>query len=460
MSIERAVSEDQAEEDLAFSIGAQAYVWGYPLVVSAATALVATNTDRPLPNGHAPFNSFGHVSRLFTAADRDVVSSNVDTVYSSAFLDLKQGAALLSVPDTDGRYYSLMLEDAFTNVFGYIGSRATGEKAGRYLIRGPGWNGAVPAGLDGVIDAPTFLAWIIGRTLVDGEDDLAAVGQLQAQYELSIVPPAIEVTPIRQRWGLALQPGLVPVEQVETLRWDEYFHWVGQLMRENPPPESDRALVSQFTRIGLGVGAGFAPETLLASTLRGLDRAHAAGKRIVQREALNSGTSEANGWAYNLSQGEWGLDFCLRAAIAFRSLGQNTAEEALYFNTRQDRDGRPLDGSTNYTLTFADGQEPPTDGFWSVTMYDASNFFVENRIGRYAIGNRTKGLTTAHDGSLTLSIQRFAPQGAQAANWLPAPEGGFRLSLRLYIPKSSVLAGGWTPPAVEVRDMRAEQCGS
>ena len=144
----------QAEEDQAFALGAQAYVWGYPLAITGATAVVVTDTDKPLPNAHAPFNTFGHVAKIFTAADKDVVSSNADTVYSSAFVDLKQGAALVSVPDTQGRYYSMMLEDAYTNVFGYVGFRATGDKAGRYLITGPGWKGQAPSDVRKVIEAP------------------------------------------------------------------------------------------------------------------------------------------------------------------------------------------------------------------------------------------------------------------------------------------------------------------
>lgn len=216
----------QAEEDQAFALGVDAYVWGYPLVVTGATALDA----------HAPFNTFGHVARLLTAADRDVVSSNVDTVYSSAFLDLKQGAALLSVPDTHGRCYSLMLEDAYTNVFGYVGKRVTGDRAGRYLITGPGWKGRVPDGVRKVIPAPTPLVWIIGRTLVDGDAELKNVRGLQRQYTLKMIPPMPDGAAVKERWDLTVKPKLVPVEQVEALDWKSYYHWLGQLMKDNPSP--------------------------------------------------------------------------------------------------------------------------------------------------------------------------------------------------------------------------------
>ena len=441
------IDTQRAEEELAFAVGVQAYIWSYPLAITAATAEMATSVDKPRPNGHAPFNSFGHVARLLTAADKDVVSSNVDTVYSSAFLNLKQGAALISVPDADGRYYSLMLEDAYTNVFGYIGSRATGSRAGKYLIVGPEWQGRTPPGAK-LIHSPTPLVWVIGRTLVDGPSDLAEVAALQQRYQLQIVPPALDQTPIKQRWGLAPQPKLVPVEQVEALDWKTYFQWAGQMMKDNPPPLADGALYKQFEAVGLTVANGFDPSRLSVATQKGLERAYSAGKQIVKMEAQKTGGIEANGWAYNLNAGKWGQDFNLRAAIAYRSLGQNTPEEALYMNNRLDGDKKPLNGSAKYTLTFKKGESPPVNAFWSVTMYDSSNFFVDNPINRYAIGNRTDGLKSNSDGSLTLYIQKDQPEADKNSNWLPAPAGDFRLSMRLYNPKAEVLSGKWTPPAV------------
>ena len=438
---------EQAEEDLAFARGIEAYIWAYPLAITAATAEVATNTDRSLPNGHAPFNQFGHVGKLMTAADKDVVSSNADTIYSSAFLDLKQGAALISVPDTAGRYYSLMLEDAYTNVFDYIGLRATGSAAGTYLIAGPGWKGETPTGARR-IDAPTPLVWVIGRTLVDGVKDMPNVAAIQQHYQLTIIPPVLDPVPAKERWNIALQPKMVPVQQVDTLDWKTYFHWAGQLMKDNPPPAADSAFWKQFGAIGLTPAKGFDPDTLSAAARKGLERGYEAGRQIVKMEAQKTGGVVSNGWAYNLNAGKWGQNFNLRAAIAFRSLGQNTPEEAIYMNTRKDGDNQPLTGARKYTITFKKGELPPVDGFWSVTMYNSSDFFVENPLGRSAIGNRTEGLKTAADGSLTIYVQKDAPETDKIGNWLPAPESNFRLSLRLYVPKPEILEGKWTPPAV------------
>ena len=219
-------------------------------------------------------------------------------------------------------------------------------------------------------------------------------------------------------------------------------------MKDNPPPASDSALTNQFAAIGRTAENGFDPDHLSAATLKGLERGYAAGREIVKMEAQKTGGVEKNGWAYNLNAGKWGQDFNLRAAIAFRSLGQNTPEEALYMNTRKDADQQPLNGAKKYTITFKKGELPPVDGFWSITMYNSSDFFVENSINRNAIGNRTDGLKTAPDGSLTIYVQKDAPEANKESNWLPAPEGNFRMSMRLYVPKPEVLGGEWTPPAV------------
>jgi hypothetical protein len=438
---------EQAEENLAFARGIEAYIWSYPLAITAATAEIATSTDKPLPNGHAPFNQFGHVGKLMTAADKDVVSPNADTIYSSAFLDLKQGAALVTVPDTGGRYYSLMLEDAYTNVFGYIGKRATGTAAGTTLIAGPGWKGETPAGATR-IDAPTPLVWVIGRTLIDGVKDMPNVAALQQQYQVAIIPPVIDPVPVKERWNIVLQPKMVPVKQVDTLDWKTYFHWAGQLMKDNPPPAVDSAFWKQFEAIGLTPEQGFDPDPLSPATKKGLERGYEAGRRILKMKARKPGGVEVNGWGYNLNAGKWGQDFDLRATIALRGLGQNTPEEAIYMNALKDGDKQRLNGARKYTITFPKGALPPVDGFWSVSMYDASDFFVENPLNRNAIGNRTEGLKTAPDGALTIYVQKDAPDADKVSNWLPAPEGDFRLSLRLYVPKAEILGGQWTPPAV------------
>jgi hypothetical protein len=82
-------------------------------------------------------------------------------------------------------------------------------------------------------------------------------------------------------------------------------------------------------------------------------------------------------------------------------------------------------------------------------MYDASDFYlVANAVDRYSIGDRTPGLLTDDDGSVTIYIQRDAPDDAKRSNWLPAPDGRFRPLMRMYQPRAEVLSGKYVLPAI------------
>lgn len=445
-------TSEQTEEQ-AYKTAVDAYIWAYPLVSIGVSAKLITNTPKPLPNAHAPFNSFGSVGKIFSAADKDVVSSNVDNLYSSAFLDLTQGAAVISVPATNGRYYSFQLMDAYSNNFDYIGSRATGTDAGRYLIVGPDWKGETPKDVLKVFKSPTNLVWAIGRTLIDGQDDIENVHKIQEQYKITVIPPA---TASPASWKerndfpkLAPKP---PVENVNSMDWKTYFTWVGKLMMENPVPESHQAYVAQFKSIGLSFENGFDPSVLTEEQQNQLEKAIFEGLKQLDAVAKKKTGTIYEGWFYSLKAGVWGDDYLYRGAIAYRSLGQNIPDEAVYMNTTEDKEGSLLDASkNNYQITFAKGEWPPVDAFWSFTMYNEQNFFVPNSINRLAIGNRTKSMKPNADGSLTVYFQKDAPKENEG-NWLPTPDGKFRVSLRLYVPKENVLNGEWLPPGIEINN--------
>ena len=149
--------------------------------------------------------------------------------------------------------------------------------------------------------------------------------------------------------------------------------------------------------------------------------------------------------------GAYGRNYLGRALIAISALGANTPPETVYPLAVADADGRPLRGSRRYAIRFPRGELPPANAFWSVTMYGQNRYLVPNGIDRYSIGDRTAGLRRGRDGSLTIYVQHSAPKGAERANWLPAPAGRFRLAMRIYEPRRSVLTGRWRPPPVRRR---------
>jgi len=133
--------------------------------------------------------------------------------------------------------------------------------------------------------------------------------------------------------------------------------------------------------------------------------------------------------------------------VARAAFGANVREEALYPQTDADDRGRKLTGRHKYVLEFPPGKLPPVRAFWSVTLYDAEHFLVENPIERYAIGDRTPGLRYGKRGGLKIRISAEPPESG-TENWLPAPRGRFELLLRLYEPKPAAYKGRWVPPAV------------
>jgi hypothetical protein len=129
-------------------------------------------------------------------------------------------------------------------------------------------------------------------------------------------------------------------------------------------------------------------------------------------------------------------------------LGANLPDDAVYPHALNDSSGQPLTGANKYVMHFTKEALPPVKAFWSLTMYNAKQGFVDNPLNRYAIGDRD-ALTFGEDGSLTLYIQHDSPGKDKEPNWLPAPTDSFNLFLRLYWPSQAIGGDGWKPPGVE-----------
>jgi hypothetical protein len=170
---------------------------------------------------------------------------------------------------------------------------------------------------------------------------------------------------------------------------------------------------------------------------------------ILMNAAVKAVTTTVDGWSINLKCGQPGNGILLRAGCAKILPGINVAQEAAYWTTFVDGAGRRLNGLHEYVLHFPVGQLPPNDAFWSLAMTDVVGFMVSNPIDRYSVGGRS-GLVPNADGSIDLRIQRTAPSGRES-NWLPAPAGKFKLTLRAYLPGRAVLDGEYhVPPIMNV----------
>jgi hypothetical protein len=420
------------------SLAAQAFVWGYPLVVSQRTL----QTLGALVGVDALFNQ----AALSTAQIRIIVSPNQDTLYSISVLDLRSEPVVLTVPDVTDRYWTYQFLDAWTDSFHYLGTRATLGKGGSFVITPPGWAGTVPAGTE-QIASPTPELFLLGRYLVKSDADVANVVALQR----SLVPlhtltgDAAPAPPP----PLGKAPG-TPQEVGST--GAAFFDELGDTLAQNPPAtDADKAHLASFTSLGIGPGLHPAATAMAAgaASLAVLEAGVSRGAAQIDA-AATSDTKAVNGWVAHLDIGTYADNLLLRAAVAKLAWGANVPAEAVYPVSNVDAAGQPYTGAKPYVLHFDAGGLPPVDaklGFWSLTLYGPDRFFVANAMNRYAIGDRTPGLVFNADGSLDLYIQSDTPQGHEA-NWLPAPPGAFSLMLRLYLPQQSVMDGTYVYPPV------------
>jgi hypothetical protein len=447
-------AQPSVTEEEAYAIGVDAYLYFYPLISMDITRKQLSNVE-PGKGFGGPMNTFVNIPEYPTAGVKAVVRPNFDTLYSSGWLDLTKEPVIVSVPDTNGRYYLLPMLDMWTDVFASPGWRTTGTAAGNFIIVPPGWRPDLKDRLiDQLpkdtqrIDAPTAYVWIIGRTKTDGPQDYDAVHKIQAGYK---------ITPLSQ-WGKAPEPVQVKIDptinmktppkiQVDTMSAGKYFAYAAELMKLQPPHITDQPIIAQMERIGIEPGKSFDLDKVDPAVKKALDRAPQGAQDLMKWKVATL-ARVVNGWSMNTdTMGVYGNYYLKRAMVTQIGLGANLPEDAIYPLNLGDGSGKPLDGASNYTIHFEKGATPPANAFWSITLYDRDGFQVGNSLNRFAVSSWMP-FQYNPDGSLDLYFQNESPGAEKEANWLPAPKGPFNLCMRLYAPKSEALTGKWNPPPV------------
>ncbi len=441
---------EKAGSEETVSVATDAYIYGFPLAVMDMTRKQTTNVDSAGPT-RAPMGQLIRMRTYPTAEYRDVPGANTDTLYTMVWLDVSKEPWIFSIPDMGDRYYMMPMLDAWTNVFQSPGTRTTGNKGQKYAITGPGWSGTLPKDVT-EYKSSTGLVWILGRIYCTGTpEDYAKVHALQDKF--SVVPLSSygkPYTPPLAKVDANLDMKTPTVAQVQALSVDDYFSYLAQLLKTNPPTAQDAPIFARMAKIGLVPGQDFDPSKLRPSDEEALKAVPKLGlmrmvKRVQEQQPVN-------GWlVFGSDVGNWGTDNLLRATTAWLGPGWNLPADAVYPLSQKDTHGNDYNGAEHkYVLRFDKGQFPPVKGFWSLTMYDENNFLAANPLNRYTLSQRDKFVTN-RDGSVDLYLQADSPGKATEANWLPAPKGKFSVMLRLYWPKEtppSIIDGTWKPPAI------------
>ena len=447
---EAAVKEREARDT-----AIEGYIYAYPLVTMELTRRVMTNVEKADAT-RAPMGQFLRIRTYPPVDDHAVTAPNADTLYTIVWLDVSKEPWVVSIPDMKGRFFLFPMLDGWTNVFEDPGKRTTGTGPQQYAITGPGWSGTLPQGVT-EYKSPTGIVWVLGRIYCAGTpEDYNAVHALQDK--VSAVPLSAYGKPYTPEPG-KVDPGVdmktAAREQVNALDAAAYFKLFAELLKTNPPAAEDAPMVAELAKIGIVPGQDFDAAKLDPAVAKGLASApKPAQDKIMEwmKEGVVAGDFKLeHGWLFTTKTGLYGTGYRQRALITAIGLGANRPQDAVYPTSEGPDVLKKYSGEQKYVMHFNKGETPPVKGFWSLTMYDASYFFVPNALNRYTLSQRNK-FKPNKDGSVDLYIQRESPGKDKEANWLPAPSAQFILMMRLYWPTEtppSLLDGTWKVPEVK-----------
>lgn len=448
---ENKVATDVKAEE-AKSAAIDAYVYAYPLVTMEYTRRVLTNVAEPGAS-RAPMGQWAKLRSYPAVDDHAVTAPNADTYYTLIWVDVSKEPWIIQAPDMHGRYFLLPILDGWTNVFADPGARTTGTKAQTFAITGPGWTGTLPKGVT-EYKSSTGMVWLLGRIYCTGTpEDSKEVHALQDQMvAVPLSSYGKTYTPPKSTVDSTVDMKTAVRDQVNALDGAAYFKLFAELLKTNPPVAADSPMVATLAKLGIVPGQSFDASKLDASTAKVIaDAVKSAQDKIsaYEKESVLTGDSKLeNGWVFPKTVGVYGTSYRMRAMITWYGLGANRPQDAVYPTSLGPGAVEKYSGAKKYVVHFAKGQMPPAKGFWSITMYDSSYFFVPNPVNRYTVSSRSK-FTANADGSIDLYVQNESPGKAKENNWLPAPKDRFLLMMRLYWPSESppsILDGSWKPP--------------
>jgi len=448
---ERAAAAAVSTEE-ARAIAKEAYVWGFPLVDSYRIQH-SYFVDTGNPEYKGAWNEIHNTARVYSPEDKAIQTPNSDTPYSFVGADLRSEPLVLTVPKVDHeRYYSLQFIDMYTFNFAYVGSRATGNDAGSFLLAGPSWKGEKPPGIKQVIQSETDFAFVLYRTQLLGPGDIDNVKNIQAGYKVQLLSAFL---------GQPASPPLPEIDFIDPLSPADqktsstFFNQLNFILQFCSTHLSETELRARFARIGIEPGKAFDAAALSPEMRNAIEEGMADAWTEFEnykKSDIDTGkVSSADGFGTRAFLDGRYLD---RMASAVLGIYGNSKDEAIYPAYFTDADGQPAAGGNRYTLRFGPGQLPPVNSFWSLTLYELpASLLSANKLNRYLINSpMLPQLKKDTDGGLTLHIQHESPGAENEANWLPTPSGPFFMIMRLYWPKPEALDGKWkAPPLVRAQ---------
>jgi len=432
-------------------IAKEAYIYGFPMVDSYRI-IYAYFLDKNDPEYKAPWNQIKNIPRVFTPEDKAVQTPNSDTPYSMLGMDLRAEPIVLTVPAIEKtRYYSVQLIDQYTFNFDYIGSRATGNDGGSFLVAGPNWKGETPAGIKKVFHSETEFVLAAYRTQLFDPADIDNVKKIQDGYIVQTLSEYLGQPAPAPAPKIDFKKPLSKEEEKTSL---EFYNILNFWLQFCPTDPSEIDLMARFAKINVGGGKEIDITNLSPEIKKAIEQGmEDAWKELGEFEKTDIATGKVTSGDLFGTREFLKNDYLYRFSAAVLGIFGNSKHEAMYPIYREDASGNKMNAKdNNYTIYLPPGQFPPVHAFWSFTMYNLpASLLVTNPINRYLI-NSTMLPTLKKDakGGITIYIQYKSPGKDKESNWLPAPDGPFWVALRLYWPKEAALDGSWKQPPLEL----------
>jgi len=431
----------------AVAIAKEACIYAFPMIDNYRI-LYGYFVNKEDEEYKGDWNVIHHEARVHAPGDTSRQTPNLDTACSILGADLRTEPLVLTMPKLDnGRYYSVQFIDLYTFNFFYVGTRATGNEPGTFLLAGPRWKGQRIPGIKRVIRSETDLVLAIYRTQLMTPGDIDNVKKIQTGYlaqslcEFLDQPAPAPATDIK-----FIEP--VSVERERTsLEFLNILNFLLQFCSIHP---SELQLMSRFARLGIKPAQRFYTDGLSPQIHQAVEDGISDAWKSEAGLLRQIAEGRATGVKLFGSREYLENNYLNRMAGAATGIHANSWEEAIHHVYYFDSAGHTLDASRHqYRLRFRGGQLPPASAFWSVTLYELpSESLNANSINRYLINSLMLAtLQRDADGGLSIYIKHDPPEVERMSNWLPAPQGTFKIMLRIYAPRPEI--ANWKAPSLD-----------
>ncbi|GAX79121.1 hypothetical protein CEUSTIGMA_g6561.t1 [Chlamydomonas eustigma] len=430
-------------------VATDAFLWSFPLVNTAPNfknSIASISQMNQIQWNHVPNN----------ASFNTIVSPNVNVLYGPRFLDLTSGSVQISVPNTSGRYYVLQCMDFWGFTFARIGFTVTGTEAGTFTLVGPSENATSNSNTIFVVN--TNGVWIMGRIAVinQNETDISIANELLSDFKVT--------------WLGRNDEAAVKHQQSY---WDAYT----SMVQYNAPLPSMEEDLELFKPLGI-TASGVDWSSLHTSQKLSLSIGATAAWELLQESTtitqhLNKSNTSSllttwNEWTTSPVIGSTNTSIPITAVVSYSYVAANIPAEAVYWTKFKDNCGNALTLSGYYVFNVS--SRPPYNSFWSLTTYNASNFFLINTTDNvYTLGSQFPGVVSdggeggdevAGTSVLYLSQQQPSTDLTVGGTWMPLGDSAdsaddvIYFLFRIYSPTNADVVYNYAPPNITVTDSK------